>query len=318
MKRLTLAIVLWSAGLAQAQGLDAASYRARVANEVIAETQGGAWTKRNLFVATGESSASWNDRVKFGAAVGIRAAATDVTLRTREAYSRWSALPWLDVEAGRRIMRWGTGYAFTPTGVLDPRRDPVDPQDRLGMHEGVVMVKADAYAGPASMTLVASRRLQAARVRTTLRGVEVAMIAAVDKGQAPSWGANFTHVIGERLEWHGEVLSHESDATRDRTTSALIGLQYTLAAGPNIVVEYYRSPTRGGSAVFARVSRGPGDWVWSPDAILVVNPKTRDVSFVPSIGFAFGEHTVAYIRGAVNRSRLGVSGGTTTGLSLRF
>ena len=48
-----------------------------------------------------------------------------------------------DFTAGRKMVRWGTGYAFTAAGVLDPPRDPTNPTDRLNLNEGRDMVKAD-------------------------------------------------------------------------------------------------------------------------------------------------------------------------------
>jgi hypothetical protein len=54
---------------------------------------------------------------------------THPQLRVKETYAGLSAGDF-DFMAGRRIVRWGTGYAFTATGVLDPPRDPTNPTDR--------------------------------------------------------------------------------------------------------------------------------------------------------------------------------------------
>ena len=48
-----------------------------------------------------------------------------------------------DFSAGKRLLRCGTGYAFTATGILDPPRNPTDPMDRLNLNEGREMFKAD-------------------------------------------------------------------------------------------------------------------------------------------------------------------------------
>ena len=57
-----------------------------------------------------------------------------------------------DFTAGRKMVRWGTGYAFTAAGVLDPPRDPTNPTDRLNVNEGRDMVKADWVHGPHAFT----------------------------------------------------------------------------------------------------------------------------------------------------------------------
>ena len=51
-------------------------------------------------------------------------------LRVKETYAGLSAGDF-DFTLGRKIVRWGTGYAFTAAGVLDPPRIPTDPTDRL-------------------------------------------------------------------------------------------------------------------------------------------------------------------------------------------
>ena len=116
-------------------------------------------------------------------------------VRVREAYGRLSATDWMDVEFGKRLVRWGVGYGFAPAGVLDPPRLATDPTDRLGVNEGRPMGRVDLFRGDTSLTLAAdgvSSRVAAARLRTVLAGgVEVAVIAAprqatARRGAAPS------------------------------------------------------------------------------------------------------------------------------------
>jgi hypothetical protein len=189
--------------------------------------------------------------------------------------------------------------------VLDPPRNATDPLDRLGLNEGVLMAKADAYAGPASVTIVASEKTNAARIRSTIRGVEFAAVATASAGQRPSAGANFTHVIGQRFEWHGEMLSRGG---------ALIGGQYTFPSGPNLVLEYYRQRRVG--FIFARLSRGPSDLAFAPDALIIFGTHDGSVSVVPSLSIAAGRHTQVYVRSLINRAPRG--GDLTVGLAVRL
>src|ERR1019366_4263172 len=64
--------------------------------------------------------------------VGMSATYSDTTtqLHVKETYTGLSAGDF-DVMAGRKMVRWGTGYAFTAAGVLDPPRVATDPADRL-------------------------------------------------------------------------------------------------------------------------------------------------------------------------------------------
>ena len=60
------------------------------------------------------------------------------------------------------MVRWGTGYAFTAAGVLDPPRIATNPTDRLNLNEGRDMIKADWVRGQHALSL----RLVHRRART--------------------------------------------------------------------------------------------------------------------------------------------------------
>ncbi len=68
-------------------------------------------------------------------------------IRVKETYAGLSAGDF-DFMTGRKMLRWGAGYAFTSAGVLDPPRVPTDPGDRLNLNEGRDMVKVDWVRGP--------------------------------------------------------------------------------------------------------------------------------------------------------------------------
>lgn len=223
------------------------------------------WNTADFGLAAIDGAWSSGGRVRLGGAVAMLGDTESGTVRARvrEGYARVSATDWLDVEGGKRILKWGTGYAFTPTGVLDPPRNPADPRDRLGTNEGVVYGGVHLFRGDTALSVVAAspdtwrssvpgapHRVGAVRLRTLVRGFEVAAIASTADTTGPSWGANFTHVIGDNLEWHGEVLVHRraaialpvspgEAASHDRDVSALVGCQYTFKVGVNVVLEYY-------------------------------------------------------------------------------
>ena len=224
------------------------------------------WTAANDLLAAGDLLWDASSRVRIGAAALLRARQPgDVRARAREAYVRLAPASWIDLEAGKRLARWGTGYAFSPTGLLDPPRDPTDPTDRLAAQEGIVALRADLFRGPTAFSLAVAApgidrppsgpqatggRLVAARLRTTVAGADVAAVVSAGDGRTPSWGGNVTYVVGRRFEVHGEALVHDVRSPwrtlldgghgGGRTMSAVIGGQYTFDRGINIVVELYR------------------------------------------------------------------------------
>jgi hypothetical protein len=141
---------------------------------------------------------------------------TEGVLRLKETYASVSLGAW-DFMVGRKLVRWGTGYAFTPTGVLDPPRDPTDPADRLSLNEGRDLVGAVWVRGRHALTgawasagVVGERRpgtreTAALRYNVLVRGVDTSLVYAHQRGGFDTLGANFTCVLGSAVELHGEL-----------------------------------------------------------------------------------------------------------------
>jgi len=78
-----------------------------------------------------------NDHLTFSSSmIGLAGTYSDnyTQLRVKETYADLSAGDF-DFTLGRKMVRWGTGYAFSAAGVLDPPRIPTDPTDRLNLNE---------------------------------------------------------------------------------------------------------------------------------------------------------------------------------------
>lgn len=44
-----------------------------------------------------------------------------------ELYASWTPRPWLNLLAGKKRIVWGSGFAFNPTDLVNPAKDPTDP-----------------------------------------------------------------------------------------------------------------------------------------------------------------------------------------------
>ena len=274
-----------------------ATYRAQVTTEAtVSQTNGASplvpagsdgWTSGGLFVVTGAGSWDYGGRLKLAGGLALSGASGgEVHARAREGYARLSATDWMDLEGGKRLIRWGVGYGFSPAGVLDPPRIATDPTDRLGVNEGRPMARVDLFRRNSSVTLAASSdRLVAARVRTVASGgLEIALIASAAPGAGPSWGGTLTHVVGQRLEWHAEVL--EQDAKNGRAVSAVAGAQYTFQGGMNVVLEYHRNG-RGldgrHESLFVRAARSGAETTLAPELILIAGLNDGSRTVVPGV-----------------------------------
>jgi hypothetical protein len=288
-----------------------ATYRAQVTSEVTVNQTNAAsplvpagsddWTRGGLWVVTGAGSWDYGGRLTLAGGLAMSGAGGgEVRARAREGYARLSATDWMDVEAGKRRIRWGVGYGFSPAGVLDPPRIATDPTDRLGLNEGRPMACVDLFRHQSSVTLaVSSDRLVAARVRTvTAGGLEIALVASAAPGAGPSWGGTLTHVVGQRLEWHAEVI--EQDATHGRAISAVAGLQYTFQPGVNVVLEYHRNG-RGldgrHESLFVRAARSGGETTLAPEVILIAGLNDGSRTLIPGVTWTPASHLQVYARG---------------------
>jgi hypothetical protein len=185
----------------------------------------------------------------------------------------------LDITIGKKILKWGPGYAFNPTGVVEPQRSPSDPSDRLGQNDGRKLISANAFFGGSSITFVYindarfelsklswGKQELALRAYTFVDGFDLSIIGHYKEGDRLETGLNWSKVIGSNLELHGEVLAKKGSSTlyhqiitsdndhqiftsnpyvtlfdqSDRIFyKILLGGQYTFENGINIVLEYY-------------------------------------------------------------------------------
>jgi hypothetical protein len=250
--------------------------------------------------------------------VGAETTYTDTVakVRVKETYAGLSAGDF-DFTVGRKIVRWGTGYAFTSAGVLDPPRVPTDPGDRLNLNEGRDMVKADWVKGPHAISAAWStaelarkgmmvRDTTAVRYNVLVHGFDTALIAGNDRG-GDSFGAlTFTRVLGEASELHGEATWREHEAI-------LLGAKYTTAAGVTFVGEFYTppnisyfrsaslSPLEGRqhygllSAGKSRLRELPGWKEWDLSGSVVTNFDDRSYTAVVDANRWFGKHFSSYV-----------------------
>ena len=250
--------------------------------------------------------------------VGVADRFTDTytQFRVKETYAGLSAGDF-DFMVGRRIVRWGTGYAFTAAGVLDPPRIPTNPTDRLNLNAGRDMVKADYVHGPHAFTAVwstaalapAAANLHdttAVRYNVLVHGFDTSLIAGDDRGADAFGGLTFTRVLGQAWEIHGEAAWREHEAV-------LIGGKYTLPSGITFIGEYFTPPNipyfRGTTIsplagrqhyLFIDVGRNrlrerPGWKQWDLSGAAVANCNDRSYTAIFDATRRFGNHFSSYL-----------------------
>jgi len=180
--------------------------------------------------------------------------------------------PGLTVEAGKRVLRWGKGYAWNPIGFLERPKDPNDPQLA---REGFVMADGDLISNPGGdlqtvaftpVVLPVSEDVNsefgasghwnpAAKLYLLYRGTDIDL-AWQGKGSRPArYGMDFSTNIVSNFEVHGEwarildfqkpVVDGAGQVTTETgdATSYLLGLRYLTASDTTWIAEYYRNGT---------------------------------------------------------------------------
>jgi len=255
----------------------------------------------NLIVLEPSFAYRHGDRWRFSTSLAAMTRTQDEThaqIRVRETSFGVSVAD-LDVTIGKRLVRWGTGYAFTATGILDPPRVATDPTDRLNLHEGREMATADWISGKHDLMVAwalhrpGMPETTALRYNTLVDGFDTSVMVAHGRGGPTFTGANFTRVFGESVELHGEFAWRERAAT-------LFGGKYTTRSGITAIAEFYTpaSTTRQHYG-FMRVSKSrlrelPGWKEWDLAVSLVANLDDRSHTAVFDAGRRLGSHFYGY------------------------
>jgi hypothetical protein len=278
--------------------------------------------------------------------VGLADTYTDTFTQAhiKEAYAGLSAGDF-DFMAGRRIVRWGTGYAFTATGVLDPPRIATNPTDRLNLNEGRDMVKADYVRGPHALTVAwstaaltpAAANLHdttAFRYNVLVHGFDTSLIAGDDRGGDAFGGLTFTRVLGESWEIHGEAAWREHEAI-------LLGAKHTTTSGITFIGEFFTPPNiayyRDMSisplaprqhylfldAGKNRLRERPGWKEWDLGAYVVANLNDRSYTAIFDANRRFGSRFSSYLHVEIPAGKATSDYGSTpysaaTSMGIRF
>jgi hypothetical protein len=180
--------------------------------------------------------------------------------------------PGVTLEAGKRTLRWGKGYAWNPIGFVERPKDPNDPDLA---REGYAMANADLIFnqdGPLQtiaftpVLLPVGRDVNsgfgssghlnpAAKLYLLYRDTDIDF-AWQGQGSRPArYGADFSRNLASNFEIHGEwarirqfplpVANSQGLAATQvaNATSYLLGLRYLTEGDTTYIAEYYRNGT---------------------------------------------------------------------------
>ncbi|MBP1715143.1 MAG: hypothetical protein H6Q42_3346 [Deltaproteobacteria bacterium] len=189
-----------------------------------------------------------------------------------EAFLSLKPSPSLTLDTGKKVAKWGKGYAWNPVAFIDRPKDPDEPDLAL---EGYWVLSADwirSFSGPLktlSFTPVFLPVLDginddfgktdqaniAGKIYLLLYDTDIDFIVFTGGSRTTRYGADFSRNITSNLEVHGEFAYTEDfqkryidskgsihSSTYD-TTSYLLGVRYLSERETTYILEYYRNGT---------------------------------------------------------------------------
>ncbi len=198
-----------------------------------------------------------------------------------EAYLSWRPSPAFSLDAGKRTLKWGKGYAWNPAAFLDRPKNPDDPALAL---EGFWTLSGDIIrSGRGSLQTVSftpvlvpvTARLNrdlgrpkglhaAGRAYLLWRDTDIDVTFLAGPGAAPRFGIDVSRNVTSAVEVHAEV-ARSGDAVerivaedgtpglaRGPVTSMLIGVRFVIPSNTTFIVEQYHNGAGTGAGAFGR------------------------------------------------------------------
>jgi hypothetical protein len=187
-----------------------------------------------------------------------------------EGFMSLKPTPSLKVAAGKKTMKWGTGYAWSPVAFFDRPKDPDDPALDL---EGFFVLTMDyikSFSGPlktVSLTPVVlpvygdmnkdfgeARHLNfGAKAYFLFLDTDIDLMFLSGGSKAPRFGFDFSRNITSNFEIHGELawikdfhqkaINPDGGYLEDRSSawSHLLGIRYLSTRETTYILEYYHN-----------------------------------------------------------------------------
>ena len=178
--------------------------------------------------------------------------------------------PSLTLEAGKKSLRWGTGYAWNPVAFLDRPKDPDDPELNL---EGFILASVSyikSFAGPlrtVSLTPVLlpvydginddfgepEHLNTGGKLYALLYDTDIDLLFLAGGSRTHRYGLDFARNLTYNFEVHGEFaylrkvrkrVIDAADAITEKESNAqsyLIGIRYLTEAETTWIAEYYHN-----------------------------------------------------------------------------
>jgi hypothetical protein len=176
------------------------------------------------------------------------------------------------LDVGKKVTKWGTGYARNPVSFVDRPKDPLDPQEAL---EGFYLLKADiikSFDGPLKtlaftpVVLPVTEGVNlafgkpnhvnfASKLYLLLWDTDVDLLFFTGESRTTRYGLDFARNVRSNLEVHGELAWITESAKELVDTqgsvsvkesdvlSTLLGVRFLTPTQLTLIAEYFHNGT---------------------------------------------------------------------------
>lgn len=231
-----------------------------------------------------------------------------------EAYATLTPSPNFTLEAGKKVLLWGKGYAWNPAGFVNRPKDPDDPGlsqegfslvsldliksltggalNNVGLTALILPVVGD-WANPELGT--PGDLNAAAKLYLLWYDTDLDFIVFGGPDQPASYGVDLARNLSDNLEVHGELAfrremrrvtldqSGRSRSDLEDQTSWLVGLRYLTELETTYILEYYRNGAGYGEEELEQFFRYQGEawaqWLTTHNAAVMDQAVQRTAPY---------------------------------------
>ena len=178
--------------------------------------------------------------------------------------------PFVTVDLGKKVFKWGKGYAWNPVGFIDRPKDPSNPEEALEGYIGADLDLIKSFSGSlqtVALTTVVLPVWQgvnedfgevndvnlAAKLYMLYRDTDIDFVVFSGDSRSTRYGVDFSTNLASNFEIHGEFayltdlkqnyLSETGTLTkRERSVKRyLLGLRYLTESDLTTIIEFYHN-----------------------------------------------------------------------------
>ena len=178
--------------------------------------------------------------------------------------------PFVTADIGKKVFKWGKGYAWNPVGFIDRSKDPNNPEEALEGYYGAGVDLIKSLGGSLqtlALTAVALPVWQdvnedfgelnhinlAAKFYMLYRDTDIDLVFFSGGSRSTRYGIDYSRNLAENFEIHGEFayltdvkqkyLSETGTATQKEHSANryLLGLRYLTESDITTIIEYYHN-----------------------------------------------------------------------------